>query len=154
MTKPIPDGFHTLTPTFMFKDTRKAIEFYKKAFGATEKLAMPGPDGKGVMHAQMQIGDSMIMMGDEHPHCQSAESLGNTPVGMYVYVKDVDAAFKKALAAGGAVKMPVQDMFWGDRMGAFNDPFGYSWTLATHIADPTQEEMARGAEAMFAGAGK
>jgi uncharacterized glyoxalase superfamily protein PhnB len=154
MAKPIPDGYHTLTPTFMYKDTRKAIDFYKKAFGATEKFLMPGPDGKGVMHAQVQIGDSIIMMGDEQPHCKSAESLGNTPVGMYMYVKDVDAAFKKALAAGGAVRMPVTDMFWGDRMGAINDPFGYSWTIATHIADPTQEEMARGAEEMFAGAGK
>jgi uncharacterized glyoxalase superfamily protein PhnB len=156
MTKPIPDGFHTITPSFMFKDTRKAIEFYKKALGATEKFLMPGPDGKGVMHAQMQIGDSPIMMGDEHPGqgCKSAETLGGTPIGCYLYVKDVDAAFKKALAAGGKVRMPVQDMFWGDRMGAFDDPFGYSWTLATHIADPTPEEMAQGAEAMFAGAGK
>jgi PhnB protein len=154
MTKPIPDGFHTITPTLMFKNTRKAIEFYKKAFGATEKFLMPGPDGKGVMHAQIMIGDSPVMMGDEHPHCKSAESLGDSPIGMYLYVKDVDAAFKKALAAGGAVRMPVTDMFWGDRMGAFKDPFGYSWTLATHIADPSMEDMARGAETMFAGAGK
>jgi PhnB protein len=156
MIKPIPDGFHTITPTFMFKDTRKAIAFYKKAFGATEKFLMPGPDGKGVMHAQIQIGDSNIMMGDEHPQpdCKSAETLGASPIGMYLYVKDVDAAFKKALAAGGAVRMPVQDMFWGDRMGCVKDPFGYSWTLATHVADVSPEEMARGAEAMFAGAGK
>ena len=154
MTKPIPDGFHTITPTFMFKDTRKAIDFYKKAFGATEKFLMPGPDGKGVIHAQITIGDSPVMMGDEHPHCKSAETLGDCPIGLYLYVKDVDAAFKKALAAGGAVRMPVQDMFWGDRMGAIKDPFGYSWTLATHIADPSKEEMARGAETMFAGAGK
>jgi PhnB protein len=156
MTKPIPEGYHTVTLSLIFKDCHKAIEFYKKAFGATEKHVMPSPDGKGVMHAEIKIGDTNIMMSDEcvERGCKSAETLGGSPISMYVYVKDVDAAFKKALAVGGAVRMPVQDMFWGDRMGVIQDPFGYSWTLATHVADVTPEEMARGAEAMFAGAGK
>ncbi len=156
MTKPIPEGFHTLTPSFTFKDCRKAIEFYKKAFGATEKFAMPSPDGKGTMHAEIKIGDSNVMMADEclERGCKSAETLGGSPVAMYFYVNDVNAAFKKALAVGGAVWMPVQDMFWGDRIGVIQDPFGYLWTLATHVADVAPEDMARGAEAMFAGAGK
>jgi PhnB protein len=156
MITPIPKGYHTVTPTIMFKDCRKAIEFYKKAFGATERHVMPAPDGKSVMHAEIQIGDSYVMMGDEcpgHPS-KSAETMGGSPIGFYVYVADVDAAFKKALAAGGSVRMPVQDMFWGDRAGSLEDPFGHSWMLATHVADVTPEEMARGAEAMFAAAGK
>ncbi len=156
MAKPIPDGYHTVTPTIMFKDCRKAIEFYKKAFGASERHVMPGPDGNGVMHAEIKIGDSIVMMGDEcpgHPK-KSAESLGGSPIGFYIYVNDVDAAYNKALAAGGAVEMPVQDMFWGDRAGSLKDPFGHSWMLATHKADTTPEEMAEGAKKMFAGAGK
>ena len=117
MVKPIPEGYHTITPAFLFKDARKAIEFYKKAFGATERHVMPGPDGQGVMHAELKIGDSFIMMGEEGPHCpkKSAETLGDSPVGMYLYVKDVDAAFARAVAAGGASQMPVADQFWGDR---------------------------------------
>ncbi len=156
MTKPIPDGFHTITPAFAFKDTCKAIDFYKKAFSATEKFVVPSPDGKGIMHAQLVIGDSTIMIGDEQVEhgCKSAETLGGSPIGLYVYVQDVDAWFKKALAAGGAVRMPVQDMFWGDRVGTIQDPFGYSWTIATHIADLSPEEMERGREAMMAGAGQ
>jgi PhnB protein len=154
MTKPIPEGYHTLTPTFSFKDTRKAIEFYKRAFGAVERFVMPAPNGDGVMHAEIKIGDSHLMMGDEHPEhgCQSAETLGGSPIAHYVYVQDVDAAFNKALAAGGAVQMPVQDMFWGDRVGTLQDPFGYRWTIATHKADVTQDDLTRGAEAMLAGA--
>jgi uncharacterized glyoxalase superfamily protein PhnB len=106
------------------------------------------------MHAEIVIGDSAIMMGDECSHGKSAETLGGSPISMYLYVTDVDAVFKKALAAGAAVRMPVQDMFWGDRMGTVQDPFGYSWSLATHVADVSPEDMARGAEAMFAGASK
>ena len=156
MTKPIPEGYHTITPMFVLKNSRKAIEFYKKAFGATEKHVMPGPDGKGVMHAEIKIGDSTIMLGDENPECtnKSAETMGGSPISLYLYVKDVDAAFQRAVSAGGTSRMPVQDMFWGDRVGSLQDPFGYSWTLATHVADVSPEEMARGAEAMFAGAGK
>jgi PhnB protein len=156
MTKPIPEGYHTITPMFLFKNSHEAIDFYKKAFGATEKHVMPCPDGQGVMHAELKIGDSTIMMGDEHAErsCKSAETLGGSPISLYLYVKDVDAAFQRAVAAGGTSRMPVQDMFWGDRTGTIQDPFGYCWTLATHVADVSPEEMARGAEAMFAGAGK
>ena len=156
MTKSIPDGFHAVTPTFVFKDSRTAIEFYKRAFGATEQFVMPGPDGQGVMHAELRIGDSTIMLGDEHPErdCRSAETFGGSPISLYLYVKDVDKAFQRAVDAGGSPQMPVQDMFWGDRVGSIKDPFGYSWMLATHVADVSPEEMRRGAEAAFAGAGK
>jgi PhnB protein len=156
MIKPIPDGYRTVTPIVVLKDSRKAIDFYKKAFGAVEKSVMPGPDGHGVMHAELKIGDSTIMLGDENPGCpqKSAETLGGSPVSLYLYVRDVDAVFERAVAAGGASQMPVQDMFWGDRAGSLTDPFGYTWMLATHIADLSPEEIARGAEAAFAGAGK
>jgi PhnB protein len=156
MAKPIPEGFHTLTPFFVVKDSKKAIAFYKKAFGATERFVIPGPDGKGVMHAEIKIGDSIIMLSDENPACpyKSAETLGGTPISHYVYVDDVDAAFARAVSAGATSQSPVQDMFWGDRMGTLHDPFGHSWSLATHVADISQEEMAQGAEEMFAGAGK
>jgi uncharacterized glyoxalase superfamily protein PhnB len=156
MTKPIPEGFHTITPTFVVKDARKAIAFYKKAFGAAERCVMPGPDGKGVMHAELTIGDSTIMLCNEGPDRQykSAETMGGSPMSLYLYVNDVDGAFERAIAAGATAQTTVQDMFWGDRMGTVQDPFGYRWTLATHVADVSPEEMARGAEAMFAGAGK
>jgi uncharacterized glyoxalase superfamily protein PhnB len=134
------------------KDTRQAIAFYKKALGAKELMVFPGPDGKGTMHATIQIGDSILMMGDEHPEqgCQSAESLGGSPIGLYVYVADVDAVFKQAVAAGVTVTMPVADAFWGDRCGAFKDPFGYAWTIATHTRDLTEDQIRAGAEAFFA----
>jgi PhnB protein len=119
MTKAIPEGFHGVTPIFVFKDARKAIEFYKKAFGAKERFAMPGPDGKGVMHAELQIGDSIIMMGEENPHepCKSEETMGGSPVGFYIYLENVDEAFRRALEAGAESQMDVQDKFWGDRVG-------------------------------------
>jgi PhnB protein len=156
MTKPIPEGYHTITPTLVLKDSRKAIAFYKKAFGGTERHVMPSPSGQGVMHAEMKIGDSIIMMSDENPDCpgKSAETLGSSPISFYLYVKDVDSAYAQAVRAGATSKMDVQDMFWGDRVGSITDPFGYSWMLATHVADVSPEEMARGAEAMMAGAGK
>jgi uncharacterized glyoxalase superfamily protein PhnB len=152
MTKPIPEGYHSVTPMFMFKDARKAIDFYKRAFGAQENYVMPGPDGKGVMHAEMRIGNSIIMLGEEHPQepCQSAETLGGSPVSFYLYLEDVDAAFKVAVAAGAEARLPVQEMFWGDRMGSVQDPFGYSWSLATHSRDLTPEEVRQGAQAFFA----
>ena len=152
MTKPIPDGYHSVTPTFVFKDSRQAIAFYQQAFGAKEHFTMPGPDGKGVMHAEIKIGDSAIMLSDENPQMcsKSAESLGASPIGFFLYVEDVDAAFPKAVAAGATVQMPVQDMFWGDRAGSVKDPFGYSWMLATHKQDLTPEQIAKNAEAFFA----
>ncbi|HBG18430.1 MAG: glyoxalase [Desulfobacterales bacterium GWB2_56_26] len=152
MTQPIPEGYQTLTPMFVYKDARKAIEFYKKAFGAEERCVMPGPDGKGVMHAEIKIGSSIVMMGEENPQypCQSAETLGDSPVSFYVYVNDVDKAFETAVKAGAEVRMPVSDMFWGDRMGTVQDPFGYSWSFATHVKDLTPEEIEKGAMAACA----
>ncbi|ABQ27620.1 VOC family protein [Geotalea uraniireducens] len=156
MTKAIPEGFHTITPMFMFKDARKAIEFYKQAFGAQERFAMPGPDGKGVMHAEVRIGNSIFMMGEENPQepCKSAETIGGSPVSFYIYLENVDEAFRIAMEAGAQVRMPVQDMFWGDRVGTVQDPFGYSWTLATHIKDLTPQEIQEGALAAFAEMGR
>jgi uncharacterized glyoxalase superfamily protein PhnB len=152
MKKAIPEGFHSVTPMFLFKDARKAIEFYKRAFGAQELFVMPGPGGKGVMHAEMRIGDSILMMGEENPRqsCKSAESLGGSPVSFYIYVENVDEAFRVAVAAGAESLMPVQEMFWGDRMGTVRDPFGYSWSLATRTRDLTPEEIRKGAQAASA----
>ena len=152
MTKAIPEGFHTVTPMFVFKDVRKAIEFYRRAFGAEELFVMPGSDGKGVMHAEVRIGNSIIMMGEENPQepCKSAETIGGSPVSFYIYLENVDEAFRTALAAGAEARMPVQDMFWGDRAGTVQDPFGHDWTLASHIKDLTPQEIQQGAEAFFA----
>jgi len=151
MANPIPKGFRSVTPMFMFKDSRKAIEFYQQAFGAQERFSMPGPDGKGVMHAELLVGDSIIMMGDEHPQqsCKSAETTGSSPVSFFFYVENVDSAFRRAVEAGATVQMPVQDMFWGDRCGSVLDPFGYSWMLGTHTRDLTPEEIQEGAKAAF-----
>ena len=148
----IPQGFTSVTPFFVFKDCRKAIEFYKQAFGAQEKFAMPGPDGKGVMHAELVIGNSILMMGDEHPEmsCKSAETMGGSPISFYVYVENVDQAFRRALEAGAKSQMAVEDMFWGDRTGTVQDLFGYNWTLATHIKDLSPQEMQQGAQEAFA----
>ena len=152
MIKAIPEGYHSVTPMLVFKDARKAIEFYKKAFGAQERFVLPGPDGKGVMHAEVQIGSSIIMMGEENPQypCKSAETMGGSPVSFYIYLENVDEAFKIALAAGAELRMPVADMFWGDRMGTVQDPFGYTWSLASHTKDLTPEEIQEGAKAFFA----
>jgi PhnB protein len=152
MTKAIPEGFHRVTPMFIFKDARKAIEFYKRAFGAVERYTFPGPDGKGVMHAELLIGDSIIMMGEENPQqlCKSAETTGCSPVSFYLYLENVDEAFRKALEAGAETRMPVEDMFWGDRVGTVQDPFGYTWMLATHSKDLTPQEIQEGAQAAFA----
>ena len=154
MAKPIPDGYHTITPSFTFKDSKKAIEFYKKAFGAKVIDLMLDPSGRRTMHATIQIGNSIVMMGDEMPGAEncakSAETLGNSPISFYIYVPDADAAFKQAVAAGGTTVMPVADMFWGDRCGTLKDPFGYSWMVATHKQDLTNDEIQKGAEAFFA----
>ena len=155
MIKAIPEGYHSLTPTIVVKDARKAIDFYKRALGAKEKSVMPGPDGKGVMHAEILIGDSPFMLGEESPHCpsKSAETLGDSPVTFYLYVRDVDATFQQAVAAGANVTHPVEEMFWGDRTGNVKDPFGYTWMIATHTRDLSREEIAQGArEFALAGA--
>ncbi|MFH0728922.1 MAG: VOC family protein [Pseudomonadota bacterium] len=154
--KGIPDGFHAVTPSLSMKDSLKAIAFYEKAFGAKNPEVFPSPDGGHTMHATIRIGDSILMMGDEMPEmgCKSAESLGASPISLYVYVPDVDAVFEQAVAAGAAVVMPVADMFWGDRCGSLKDPFGYEWTIATHTRDLTEREIQEGAKALFAAAGK
>ena len=152
MAKAIPEGYHSLTPFFVFKDSKKAIAFYEKAFGAKQKYVMPRPGGKGVMHAELTIGDSALMLGDESPDqpCKSAETLGDSPIKFYVYVEDADRSFKKAVDAGCKSEMPVQEMFWGDRVGNVKDPFGYSWSFATHTKDLTPDEIQRGAETFYA----
>ncbi len=150
MAKPIPEGYHAVTPSLTFKDSKKALEFYKKAFGAKVLDYMPSPAGHGTMHATMQIGNSILMMGDEMPHCKSAETLGVSPISLYVYVPDADATFQQAVSAGATVVMPVADMFWGDRAGNVKDPFGYPWMIATHKQDLSNDEIAKGAADFFA----
>ena len=158
MTKPIPDGYHAVTPSFTFKDSKKAIDFYKRAFGAKVLDVMPDPSGRRIMHATIQIGNSIVMMGDEMPGAEncmkSAETLGSSPISLCIYVADADAAFKQAVAAGGTVTMPVADMFWGGRCGSLKDPFGYSWMIATHKKDLTNDEIQKGAESFFASMAK
>jgi PhnB protein len=141
--KPIPSGMHTLTPHLVVKDASKAIEFYKRAFGAQEIGRVTTPDGKSVMHADLKIGDSHFFLVDEFPEmdCRGPKSVGGTPVTIHMYVEDVDAAFGKAVTAGAQVKMPLADMFWGDRYGVLTDPFGHAWSLATHKEDLTPEEI-------------
>jgi len=144
--KPIPDGYHTLTPYMTVRDAERAIEFYKKAFGAKERgPAAKGPDGK-VMHAELMIGDSIIMLADEFPDFGAVgpESKGGgSSMGLHIYVEDVDGAFDRAVKAGAQVEMPVADQFWGDRYGKLKDPFGHKWSIATHKQDFSAEEMKR-----------
>ncbi len=150
----IPEGYSTVTASITLGDTRKAIEFYKKVFNATERMMMPGPDGK-IMHAEMQIGSSIVMMNDECMGQRSAASIGGSPISFYLYFENADAIFQKAIAAGGKAIMPVTEMFWGDKMGKFEDPFGVEWTVATHVKDLTPEQMMKGQEEFmkqFAGA--
>ncbi|HXT01282.1 MAG TPA: VOC family protein [Elusimicrobiota bacterium] len=150
--KSIPEGYHTVTPNLTFKDARKALDFYKNAFGAVETFVMPGPGGKGVMHASVKIGNSNVMLGDERPGSgvRSAESLGGSPIAFYLYVENSEAAFKKAVSGGATVVMPMQDAFWGDRIGTVKDPFGLSWTFATHTKELSKDEIAKGAEEAMA----
>ncbi len=139
----------SVTPSLVVKDSAQAIEFYKKAFGAEEIFRMPGPDGKGIMHAEIKIGDSTIFLGDEHPGCvtKSPESLGGAVTStFYISVPDVDSTYKQALEAGAKEEMAIEDMFWGDRMGTVIDPFGHHWGIATHVKDVTPEELRAGAE--------
>jgi PhnB protein len=142
--KPVPDGYHSITPYLTFDGAAEAIEFYQKIFGATEILRLPGPDGK-IGHAEIKIGDSVLMMADEKPAMgyRSPKALGGTPVGIMLYVEDVDRTFASALASGATAEKPVQDQFYGDRSGTVVDPFGYKWTIATHVEDVSHEEMQR-----------
>jgi PhnB protein len=146
----IPKGYHTLTPYMTVRDAARAIEFYKQAFGAVEKGVMKGPEGK-IMHAELRIGDSIVMLADEFPQFGSMSPLstGGAGMGLHIYVEDVDSAFDRAVKAGATVEMPVMDMFWGDRYGKLADPFGHKWSIATHKADLSMEEMEKGMKAMM-----
>lgn len=143
MVKPIPEGMHAVTPHLVCAGAAEAIDFYKKAFGAVELFRMPGPDGK-LMHAEIRIGDSTLMLADEQPEWGSKgpKTLNGSPVVIHLYVENADAVFDQAIAAGATSTMPMADMFWGDRYGMITDPFGHSWSIATHIRDVTPEEMA------------
>jgi PhnB protein len=140
--KPIPDGYHAVTPYLMINEAAKAIDFYKKVFGAQELMRIPGPGGK-VMHAELKIGDSIIMLADEHPEidARGPQAYGGTPVSLMLYVADVDDVFKRALSAGAKEVRPLKDQFYGDRSGGISDPFGHQWTLSTHVEDVSSEEM-------------
>lgn len=142
MTKPIPDGYHVVTPYMVVEGAAKAIEFYKKVFGAEERFRFDGPGGS-IAHAEIQLGDSVVMLGDANPEwgAVSPKQLGGSPVGMCLYVKDCDAVFKKAIDAGAKEERPVEDQFYGDRSGTVVDPFGHKWTISTHVKDMTPEEM-------------
>ena len=149
--KPKPDGYHTATPYLIIKDAASALEFYKRAFGAAELMRMTDPTGK-ISHAEIKIGDSPIMIGEESLErgARSPESLGGSPVSLFLYVDDVDALSQQAIAAGAKVVMPVQDQFWGDRYGTLADPFGHVWGVATHKEDVSPEEMRKRAAAASA----
>src|SRR5260370_37428788 len=138
MAKPIPDGFHTVTPHIIVSDAAKAIDFYKKALGAQEKDKFLSPDGQGVMHAELKIGDSVVMLGSEHPpQCLSPKSCGGISVSLSLYVDNADASFDRAVKAGCTVKMPMSATFWGDRCGQLEDPFVRERSFATHKKDLT-----------------
>ena len=147
-TKPIPDGYRTATPYLIIKGAADAIEFYKRAFGATELLRMADPQGR-VGHAEIKIGDSVIMLADEHPAMgyRGPRSLGGSSVSILLYLEDVDGVFERAVKAGAKAQRPVADQFYGDRSGTLEDPFGHVWTVATHVEDVPPEEMRRRAEA-------
>ncbi|MGB7622918.1 MAG: VOC family protein [Terriglobia bacterium] len=142
--RPIPEGFSSVTPHLITKDAPQALEFYKKAFGAIELMRQAGPQGK-IMHAEIKIGSSVIMLADEFPEmgALSPASVGGCPVTFYVYVEDVDALFSRAIAAGAKEKEPVKVEFYGDRRGGVTDPFGYVWYIATHVEDVSPEELAK-----------
>jgi PhnB protein len=151
--RPIPEGYHSVTPYLIVTGAASAIEFYKHAFGAKELMRIPHPDGR-VGHAELQIGDSRIMLADEFPEmgARSPMTLGGTPVGIQLYVDDVDAVTRRALAAGAKTLRPVKDQFYGDRSGTLSDPFGHQWTISTHKEDVSLEEMQRRAAAAAASA--
>ena len=150
--KPIPDGCHTVTPHLIVKGAAKAMDFYKKAFGAEELMRCPGPDGKSLCHAELQIGNSHVYVCDEFPDMGAVSPLAlkGSPVTIHLYVEDADAVFNQAVKAGAQSTMPLADMFWGDRYGEVEDPFGFRWGLATHTEDLTPEEIAKRGQAAMA----
>jgi PhnB protein len=141
--KRVPEGFHRITPHLTVRDAAAMIEFYKKAFGAVEKSRAPGPDGKSIMHAQIQIGDSILFLNDEFPEMGGFSPLAakSTPVTLHLYVEDADKQFQQALSAGATVVMPVADQFWGDRYGIVKDPSGHQWSIGSHMEDLTPAQM-------------
>jgi PhnB protein len=149
--KPIPDGYHTVTPYLAVDDAAEAIDYYKKAFGAKERMRMEAPGGK-VGHAELEIGDSLVMLSDSFPQASTRppKELGGTSASVFMYVKDVDAVVKQAVDAGATVTMEVADQFWGDRFGSVQDPFGHVWSISTHVEDVPPEEMAERAKAAMA----
>jgi PhnB protein len=154
-TNPIPKGYHTITPSVTCRDAAKAIDFYKKAFGAQELMRMPSPDGTKVSHAEIKIGDSVVFVSDEFPGMSAAPSPTSTPsYSLFLYVADVDSVFNRAVSAGARADMPMQDMFWGDRFGKLTDPFGHEWSVATHIEDVPPAEMGKRAQEAMAAMAK
>jgi PhnB protein len=149
MTKPIPDGMHTVTPHLLCADADGAIDFYKAAFGAKEKSRLPGPNGK-LMHAAVQIGDSTIFLAEEMPDwgALGPKALKGSPVVIHLYVEDVDAFTARAQRAGAKVTMPVSEMFWGDRYGQLEDPYGHRWSVATHVRDVSPADMQKAMQTM------
>ena len=149
--KPIPEGYHTVTPYLAVEDAAKAIEYYERAFGAKEVVRMNGPDGS-IGHAELEIGDSHVMLSDPFPQSstKAPKELGGSSVGVHLYVEDADAVAKQAVDAGGTVLMEVTTQFWGDRFGTIQDPFGHTWSIATHVEDVPPEEMAERAKAAMA----
>ena len=152
--KPIPEGYHSVTPALAIDGAAEAIEFYKRAFAATERYRMPGPEGR-IAHAELQIGDSVVMLSDPFPDSsvKSPSALGGTTVGIFVYVEDVDAVFQQAVDAGATVTMELENQFWGDRFGSVTDPYGHHWSLATHVEDVPPEEMEERAKQAMAAMG-
>ncbi|MEW6737974.1 MAG: VOC family protein [Acidobacteriota bacterium] len=148
--KPIPEGYYTITPHITVRDAAKAIEFYRNAFGAQDLGSHKSPDGK-IMHAEIKIGNSIVMLNDEFPEMGglSPLSVGGTSTSLHIYVEDADAAFERATKAGATVVMPLADMFWGDRYGVITDPFGHRWSLATHKQDLTSEEIEKASAQAF-----
>ncbi|MET0987747.1 MAG: VOC family protein [Steroidobacteraceae bacterium] len=146
--KPIPDGYHSVTPYLVIDGAADALEFYKRAFGATELFRMPAPDGK-IGHAEIKIGDSAVMLADEYPEmgARSPRALGGAGVSLMIYVERVDDVFKQALKAGAKELQPLENKFYGDRSGTVQDPFGHVWTIATHVEDVSTEEVRRRAQA-------
>ena len=149
--KPIPDGYRTITPYLAVDDAAEAIEYYKKAFGAKERARMDAPGGK-IGHAELEIGDSLVMLSDAFPQASTSppKELGGTSASIFMYVEDVDAVVKQAVDAGATVTMEIEDQFWGDRFGSVQDPFGHLWSIATHVEDVPPEEMAERAKAAMA----
>ena len=149
--KPIPEGLHTITPHLTVRDGAKLIEFYKQAFGAKEIRRSVTPDGKSLLHAELQIGDSRLFLNDEFPEMGAHSPLGTngTPVQIHLYVEDVDSLYQRAVSAGAKVVMPLADQFWGDRYGVVEDPSGHRWALASHVQDMTPEQMKQAAATLF-----